>query len=490
MAVSNQDNPNLTPAYGQIMAQLENRANLESKRPTLAGTAAGVVTHVANKVEARQKEQRAFEQKMAGEGRTLVTKDGISEFAKETGLDPEDFKSFEGLWVKPEEAIAFGEQRAFSKMIDSQNDIGEPIDTTRPIINNKDGSYSTERSITVGMDGKFINIPTIIDGKEVTPDEAIEYARKTGKNLGVFDTEAAALKAAEARTKEIDRLRGGGAKTLEGAAARVDPNTAAKNVLAKDKTVEQVLIEEYKKGKMTLEELVSNSKKLKTGGQAKYLRDTERGITYQVTEDGLVPVIGGKGSGPAKGLDDLEKNDRKEVVEIKNKFRPIFGHYREVIDTAGQLEKALSAKNPVLDVAMRVKMAKLFGDTGNIAVVEQAQYGGSPALAAEVVNMVSRKFEGVTSPENRTYLLQAVRSLGSGIRDNLSTQTKREMTTLKDAYNVDEDFAHIYLTGEKLDKERDAAIDLLKSGKKQVTEESIEVAKKVIRNRNAKNKKS
>ena len=39
--------------------------------------------------------------------------------------------------------------------------IGIPIDTSKPIIRNADGSISTERTITVGVDGKFWNIPKI-----------------------------------------------------------------------------------------------------------------------------------------------------------------------------------------------------------------------------------------------------------------------------------------------------------------------------------------
>ena len=51
----------------------------------------------------------------------------------------------------------------------------------------EDGSISTVYSISVGIDGKNVLLPTIIDGKLVSDEEAIEHYQETGENLGVFD---------------------------------------------------------------------------------------------------------------------------------------------------------------------------------------------------------------------------------------------------------------------------------------------------------------
>jgi len=58
----------------------------------------------------------------------------------------------------------------------------------RPIVNNKDGSISTERSMSFNLDGKEVLIPTIINGKKVSQEKAIAHFKKTGENLGMFDT--------------------------------------------------------------------------------------------------------------------------------------------------------------------------------------------------------------------------------------------------------------------------------------------------------------
>lgn len=82
------------------------------------------------------------------------------------------------------------------------------IDLTRPIIKNKDNSFSTEKTITIGQDGKFLNIPTIINGREVSEQDAIEHANRTGENFGVFNSKEAAVADAEKRSFRIGELRG------------------------------------------------------------------------------------------------------------------------------------------------------------------------------------------------------------------------------------------------------------------------------------------
>ena len=86
---------------------------------------------------------------------------------------------------------------------------GRPIDTTRPILNNRDGSFSTERTITIEVDGKHFVIPTIVGGQILTPDQAVA-AWRDGKNneVGVYASAQEAEAAAQARSKQIGQVRG------------------------------------------------------------------------------------------------------------------------------------------------------------------------------------------------------------------------------------------------------------------------------------------
>ena len=47
--------------------------------------------------------------------------------------------------------------------------------TSRTPVRNPDNSISTERSITIEEDGEYINIPTVVNGKIVSDEQAIEH---------------------------------------------------------------------------------------------------------------------------------------------------------------------------------------------------------------------------------------------------------------------------------------------------------------------------
>lgn len=53
---------------------------------------------------------------------------------------------------------------------------------------NDDGSYSTVNTISIGVDGKEVLIPTTWDGKNHTEEEAIARYEETGLHFGKFDT--------------------------------------------------------------------------------------------------------------------------------------------------------------------------------------------------------------------------------------------------------------------------------------------------------------
>lgn len=81
----------------------------------------------------------------------------------------------------------------------------------RPIVHNADGSYSTTLSTSFHDDrtGLEVLIPTVVGGKELSPEDAWNHYLQTGENLGSFtnpntaDTYATALHNSQARMDEV-----------------------------------------------------------------------------------------------------------------------------------------------------------------------------------------------------------------------------------------------------------------------------------------------
>jgi len=58
----------------------------------------------------------------------------------------------------------------------------------RPVVANKDGSYSSEKSFSIGTDKGETLIPQVVNGQMLSQEGAEKHFRKTGEHMGVFDT--------------------------------------------------------------------------------------------------------------------------------------------------------------------------------------------------------------------------------------------------------------------------------------------------------------
>ena len=101
-------------------------------------------------------------------------------------------------------------QPQYQQMLDSVANNGSytaPIDPSRVQVQNPDGTISTEKSITFKDGDNWVNIPSLVQGKQLTDEQAIAQFRD-GLNpaTGVYLTQKAAEGAAEARSAEIGRM--------------------------------------------------------------------------------------------------------------------------------------------------------------------------------------------------------------------------------------------------------------------------------------------
>jgi len=62
-----------------------------------------------------------------------------------------------------------------------------------------------EKSITVGVDGKFYNVPSIVNGKKVSTKAAVDSAFKSKKMGRGYATKDTAIAAAKKRSASFDK---------------------------------------------------------------------------------------------------------------------------------------------------------------------------------------------------------------------------------------------------------------------------------------------
>lgn len=75
----------------------------------------------------------------------------------------------------------------------------------RPVVRNRDGSISTVRSMSFGTDQGEVLIPTVVNGRVVSDEEAIAEYRRSGRHLGIFRTPQEANAYAEQLHRDQER---------------------------------------------------------------------------------------------------------------------------------------------------------------------------------------------------------------------------------------------------------------------------------------------
>ena len=145
--------------------------------------------------------KRIKKQYLAATSESEKTKlyDALTKTYKVLGYTAEDAKKTLEKWIKEKKknSSAIGFIASGGAISDSGN---MSRDTTgrygrgnidlnnRKVVQNEDGSISTEIAFSINVDGKEVLIPQVVDGKIVSEDEAIEHYFETGEYLGIFDT--------------------------------------------------------------------------------------------------------------------------------------------------------------------------------------------------------------------------------------------------------------------------------------------------------------
>lgn len=87
--------------------------------------------------------------------------------------------------------------------------IGAPLDMSRKKIGNADDSFSTELTATIPFNGKWYNVPTIVDGQQIADEDTLINLFSQGliPHVGEFPTVETAVRSARVRSDYIGRVR-------------------------------------------------------------------------------------------------------------------------------------------------------------------------------------------------------------------------------------------------------------------------------------------
>ena len=114
----------------------------------------------------------------------------------------------------------------------------------RKVEHRPDGSIATVASFSFNEDGKEVLIPSVIDGKTVSQEEAIAHYHRTGEHLGKFDTPEHADDYAQKFHENQEAIYGGNAESGQ---PRTETQLVLDSYVEKAKKVQEAKLEKERK---------------------------------------------------------------------------------------------------------------------------------------------------------------------------------------------------------------------------------------------------
>lgn len=352
-------------------------------------------------------------------------------------------------------------------------DTGKKTAEGRAIIQNSDGSYSTERTITESVDGKWVNIPTIFGGKIVPPDEAVKIMQQnnwvdpdTNRAVKFFTNEHEAVAAAQERSKSLDeqlRLNGLVGDQPAAASQKPEPQKPFGELKAYAETNREMLRGEIHQKLMDagLDRYTARKMAEEITGSNSELTDTPLGI-------GILDLMGG-------GLFfDTEEGARQ------------FARGARAPEGEGKLDMTVGALQTLLGMLEAIPLAGLAAKYGKPALTKMLKgaaarvaEGKSPFPFGMSIEDVSRNATNPLVPSSEPFFSQALKTVKEAKTEKASGQ--QWLATLKNAGVKDEEIEWIglddFLRGKKSVTKQEVAeyIDANKVQIKEVLHEAADV---------------
>lgn len=161
-----------------------------------------------------------------------------------------------------------------------------------------------------------------------------------------------------------------------------------------------------------------------------------------------------EGKGKVTQLNQLPTQTRKEFQSdlSEAKKETVFKEEFKKIQQASRMKSMLEARNFVFDQKIGLQMAKVMGDAGNVAVVEQTEGKESKQVVQKGKQLLETYIKtGKLTEANRKAILEAVDVMDSAAKTNLSEQVSVEEERLSSLYpQLDRKFIRESIIGKGL----------------------------------------
>ena len=187
----------------------------------------------------------------------------------------------------------------------NSNIVGNVDVTKQPIVQNPDGTVSTVRSMSTNIDGKEVLLPTVSqDGRILSNQEAIDEYKRTGRNLGVFNTVEEANNAAQnLHLQEQQRVATNNPNTVQ-----QQPQTA-NNATQQPQTIDTVTQQPLTKEAQGVKQAINNQQVVARTPEQKQLFNNAA-LQYLANNNGIT----------LEGIQQLAKKDPKAVDALMANF--------------------------------------------------------------------------------------------------------------------------------------------------------------------------
>lgn len=292
----------------------------------------------------------------------------------------------------------------------------DPVDTgnidlnNRPIVNNPDGTYSTVRSKSFNFDGKEVLLPTISkDGRNWTDKEAIENYKKTGENLGVFDT----------------------VQTANAAAQKIHEQQAS---IYDQKKFPQSALSQYQRslGELAQIDPVTYGPKFLESLQNTETAQTELGKLQHDLNAGLITQDQFSAASKVGGI---SPDDIKLENQVRQEFEGIntVKEFRLTDTSFKRVENSYQDPSAAGDVALVFNFMKMLDPGSTVREGEFATAAASAGLGERIIAMAKKVDNGERlSPGQRKDFFDRAKMLHKGAQEGFNETAKRYQEIAKE----------------------------------------------------------